>query len=69
MQAPLNQPFVRASEMGQVMHINVEVGRVFRADDVVVKLRGSDKLIVTATRREETDHNSLDATLKVHHWD
>lgn len=62
--APLNQPYVKASELGQVMHINVEVGRVFRADDVVVKLRGSDKLIITANREEENDHTSLSASLK-----
>ena len=63
-QPVLNIPFIKATDLGQVMHINVEVGRVFRADDVVVKLRGTDKLIVTASRDEETEHNTLTASLK-----
>ncbi len=49
---PLNTPFLTQSEFGSLLNVQAEVGSLFRADDVVVKLKGSKRLVVLAERQE-----------------
>ena len=63
-QEPLNTPVVHTLPgQGKTMHLLVEVGCVFRADDVVVKLKGQDKLLINAQREESNIHGKMAATL------
>ena len=47
--------------MGRMLHMYVELGRIFRPDDVVVKLKGHDKLVITAQRTEDNPKDTLNA--------
>lgn len=60
---PINTPLIKPSTEGKSMNILVEIGRVFKADDVVVKLKGQDKLIVSAQRDESNVHSKMSASL------
>ena len=57
----LNTPLIRHTDMGKMMHMFVELGRIFRPDDVVVKLKGHDKLVITAQRQEDNPKDTLTA--------
>lgn len=59
----LNIPFVKQDTYGKVMVLNVEVGRVFKPDDITVKVKGQDKVIVSAERVENTDSSKLNASI------
>ena len=62
----LNKPFIRDQEdspSGKAIHIHVEVGRVFKSDDVVVKVRGHEKVIVTAEKEDVQERSRLSAKL------
>ena len=62
---PLNTPFLRKSDMGTIVHVYVEVGTIFKADDVVVKLKGAKRLMVLAEKHEDKDKRAtLSATLR-----
>ena len=59
----LNVPVIRDGEVGKMLHLLVEVGCVFKANNVIVKLNGKHKLLVLAERKEETGHQRLSAAL------
>ena len=62
---PLNTPFLRQADIGMSIHVHVEVGTLFKADDVVVKLKGAKRLVVLAERHEDEDKKvTLSATLR-----
>lgn len=63
---PLNCPFLSKSDAGAMVQVLVEVGTLFKIDDVVVKLKGNNRrLVVLAERHEEEDNRAtLSATLK-----
>ena len=62
---PLNTPFLKQSDIGMIVHVLVEVGTLFKADDVVVKLKGAKRLVVLAERHENEDKKAtLSATLR-----
>ena len=61
---PLNTPVVKATDDGgKTLHLLVEVGRVFHADDVIVQLKGNDRLLVSADRKEDHRLGKLSASL------
>ncbi len=53
----LNIPLVKDTENGRLVQIYVEVGSVFRANDVVVKLKGQSRLVVVGERQENEDRS------------
>ena len=59
----LNQPLIRPGPEGRMLHLAVEVGRVFKSGDVVVKVRGQNKIVITAEREESNMHSKLSANL------
>ena len=59
----MNLPYVQTNSFGRVLFINVEVGKVFQPDDVTVKVKGDNKVIVSADRIENTDTSKLTASL------
>lgn len=61
---PLNTPVVKLSDDGgKTLHLLAEVGRVFHADDVIVQLKGNDRLLVSADRKEDSRLGKLSASL------
>lgn len=60
---PLNVPVVKVQNGLNVLSLCVEVGRVFRSDDVTVKVRNPAKVIVSAERTEVTDCSRMTASL------
>lgn len=60
---PLNMPVVRGNGETRTLSLCVEVGRVFRAEDVAVKCRSASQLTVCADRTEATDCSRLTASL------
>ena len=59
----INTPFVRTSSIGKTMYLNAEVGRIFKSDDVTVKVVGQAKLVINAQRNESEGGNTLNAAL------
>lgn len=59
----LNMPLIRHTEMGRMMHMFVELGRIFKPDDVVVKLKGHDRLVINAQRQEVNPNDTLTASV------
>ena len=59
----LNVPHVREGEVGKMLHLLVEVGSVFKANNVIVRLNGKNKLLVVAERKDETVYQRLNASL------
>ena len=53
----LNIPLVKETKGGRLVQIYVEVGSVFRANDVVVKLKGQSRLVVVGERQENEDRS------------
>ena len=65
-EAMMNVPVVHSGAApgeARTLSLNVEVGRVFKATDVVVKLKGKDRLVVTAERQEDSGVCKLAASL------
>ena len=59
----LNTPLIRPSDAGTMVYLYVELGRVFRTEDVIVRLKGHDKLVITAQRHEENPKDILNASV------
>ncbi len=59
----LNCPIIRHTEMGKMMHMFVELGKIFKPDDVVVKLKGHDRLLINAQRQETNENDTMSATV------
>lgn len=55
----VNTPIVRHTDNGRMLYIFVELGRIFKPEDVVVKLKGHDKLVINANRNEENETDTL----------
>lgn len=63
---PMNTPVVKdcpESQSGKAIHIHAEVGRVFQSDDVIVKVRGHDKVIINAQKEDKSAKSKLSAQL------
>ena len=59
----LNIPFIKSEKFGKTMYLNVEIGRVFKAGDVRVNVKGQDTITVSAERIENTDNSKLNASI------
>ena len=60
----VNQPIIKPDTNGtRQLHLVVEVGHVFKSDDVVVKIRGQNKVVVNAERDESNASSKLSAKL------
>ena len=59
----LNVPHIREGEVGKMLHLLVEIGCVFKANNVIVRLNGKNKLLVVAERKDETVYQRLNANL------
>lgn len=59
----LNVPVVKVQNGVNVLSLCVEVGRVFRSDDVTVKVSNPAKVVVSAERTEVTDCSRMTASL------
>lgn len=60
---PLNVPVVKDQDGLKIMSLCVEIGRVFRSEDVVVKVRNPSNVLITAERSETNDCSRLAASL------
>ena len=57
----LNMPFVCPSDDGRMVSLYVELGRMFRTKDVVIRLKNREKLVITAQRQEDNARHTLSA--------
>lgn len=63
-QLPVDKPIVRESAGGvQTVYLLAEVGRLFRSQDVLVKVRGSSTILVEAEREDENNTGKLSARI------
>ena len=61
---PHNTPVIKTTDDGgKTLHLLAEVGRVFHADDVIVQLKGNDRLLISADRKQDNRLDKLTASL------
>lgn len=61
---PLNRPVVLSDENGRYLSLIVELGRIFRPSDVVVKVKGQQTICVFADTAEITSFSRMKAKLE-----